>query len=90
MRHVILVIFDGGQQVGHQGIRGLVLFAEHLEHLFFVDGPYGAGGQGDGCGRTKRIACQAKLAKEIMRAQDRGDCGWLVCFVRVVSRTPPS
>src|SRR6202011_5329648 len=48
------------------------------EHIFFFDGAYGAGGQGNGGGHTKGIAREAKLAKKIMHAQNGGNRRWLM------------
>jgi murein L,D-transpeptidase YcbB/YkuD len=36
-----------------------------LEHIFLLYSSYGAGGQCDGRGHTKAIACEARLAKEV-------------------------
>ena len=36
-----------------------------MQHLFFLDRTYGAGGQRDGRGHAKGITCKAKFAKEI-------------------------
>ena len=75
---MVLIRLDAGEQIGHQGIGRLILFAKNLKHLFFPDGTYGAGGQGNGRGHTKGITRETKFAKEIVRAQDRGNCRWLV------------
>jgi hypothetical protein len=70
---VILIVLDAGQQIAYQGIGQLIFSADQLEHLFFLDGTYGAGSQRDGGGDAKRIAGEAELAKKIMRAQDGRD-----------------
>ena len=52
VRHVILIVLDAGLQIGHQGIRLLILFSKYLEHLCFLNGTYGAG-QRDGRGPSQ-------------------------------------
>jgi hypothetical protein len=78
VRHVIPVVLDAGEQVGDQGIRGLGLLANQLEHFFFLDGTDGTAGQGHSRGHAERIASEAKFAKEIMDAEDGGNGGWLM------------
>lgn len=73
MRYVILVVAETRQEIGHERIRGLILLAEHLEHLLLFDDTYGAGGQGDRRGHAKGIASQAKLTKKVICAQDGSD-----------------
>src|SRR5271167_50106 len=55
-----------------------MLFVKHLEHVFFLDRTYGAGGQRNGCGYTEGIACEAELPKKITHPQDGGNCRWLL------------
>jgi hypothetical protein len=49
-----------------------------LEHLFFLNGAYGAGGHGNSGGHTKGVVCEAKLTKKITRAQDCRNCRWTI------------
>jgi len=64
--------------MGQQWAWGLILPANHVEHIVFPNCANGAGGQRDSRGHPKGIVGEAKFPKKVTHSQNCRNCCWAV------------